>query len=109
MLIWINKWDKGFKNGKSKICGRQPLKIWGDMVRWGRPEQFKFFKGCLSQILLGPFLNTLPQIIDMSNKFRFYLPQILTVIGFLVIIETVIIITLTQNVAAIAVAVSSDS
>ena len=47
---------------------------------------------------------------DMSNKFRFYLPQILTVIGFLVIIiETVIIITLTQNVAAIAVAVSSDS
>ena len=27
-----------------------------------RPYYFKFFKGCLSQILLGPFLNTLIQI-----------------------------------------------
>ena len=27
-----------------------------------RPYHFKFFKGCLSQILLGPFLNTLIQI-----------------------------------------------
>ena len=35
-------WDKVFKNGPSKICGRQPL---------------KFFKGCLPQILLGPLLN----------------------------------------------------
>ena len=26
------------------------------------PYLFKFFKGCLPQILLGPFLNTLPQI-----------------------------------------------
>ena len=24
-----------------------------------RPYRFKFFKGCLPQILLGPFLNTL--------------------------------------------------
>ena len=25
------KWDKVFKNGPSKICGRQPLqKIWGE-------------------------------------------------------------------------------
>ena len=45
------KWDKVFKNGPSKICGRQPLK-----------NPFKFFKGCLPQILLGPFLNTLSQI-----------------------------------------------
>ena len=33
------------------------------MVCWGRPHHFKFFKGWLPQILLGPFLNTLPQII----------------------------------------------
>ena len=26
------------------------------------PYKFKFFKGCLPQILLGPFLITLPQI-----------------------------------------------
>ena len=26
--VWIrkNKWDKVFKNGPSKVCGRQPLK-----------------------------------------------------------------------------------
>ena len=27
------------------------------------PYPFKFFKGCLPQILLGPFLDTLPHII----------------------------------------------
>ena len=36
----LNICDKVFKNGSSKICRRQPL------------------KGCLPQILLGPFLNT---------------------------------------------------
>ena len=29
----------------------------------GRTYSFKFFKGCLPQILLVPFLNTLPQMI----------------------------------------------
>ena len=43
-------WDKIFKSGPSKICGRQPLKPFQNgMV---------FFKGCLPQILLCPFLNT---------------------------------------------------
>ena len=28
------------------------------ICRLGRPYPFKFFKGCLPQILLGPFLNT---------------------------------------------------
>ena len=28
----------------------------------GRPYHFQFFKVCLPQILLGPFLNSLPQI-----------------------------------------------
>ena len=32
------------------------------MVYLNRPYRFKFFKGCLSQILLDPFLNTLSQI-----------------------------------------------
>ena len=50
-------WDKLFKNGPSKICGRQPLKIWRDMACLSRPYLFKFFKGCLPKILFGPFLN----------------------------------------------------
>ena len=45
-------WDKVFKNGPSKNCGRQPLKNLK-----GYP--FKFFKGCLPLFLLGPFMNAL--------------------------------------------------
>ena len=29
---------------------------------YSRMDQVKFFKGCLPQMLLGPFLNTLPHI-----------------------------------------------
>ena len=37
-------------------------KIWSIMVCLGSPYQFKFFKGCLPQILLDSFLNTLTHI-----------------------------------------------
>ena len=38
-------------------------------------DQVKFFKGCLPQTLLGPFLNTLSDIFDKSlNKFFFGSP-----------------------------------
>ena len=50
-------WVKVFKNGPSKICGRKPVKFWSDTVCLSRPYHFKFFKGCLPQILLGPFLT----------------------------------------------------
>ena len=43
-------WDKVFKNGPSNFCV-------------SRPYSFKFFKGCLPKILLGPFLNTLSHLI----------------------------------------------
>ena len=48
-----NIWDKVFTNGPRKICERQPLK------NLSRPYPNKFFEGCLPQILLGLFLNTL--------------------------------------------------
>ena len=48
---WSN-WGKVFKNGATKICGRQLLS----------PYHLKFFKGCLPQVLLGPFLNALSHI-----------------------------------------------
>ena len=47
-----NPRDKVFKNGPSKICGSC----------LSRTYHFKFFKGCLPQILLGTFLNTLSHI-----------------------------------------------
>ena len=34
------------------------------MVCLGRPYHFKFFKACLPQVLLGPFLNTLDPYVD---------------------------------------------
>ena len=56
-----DKWDKAFKDGPSKIYGRQPLKIL--KLCLSRPYSFFiFFEGCLPQVLLGPFLNTLSQI-----------------------------------------------
>ena len=58
-----DKWVKAFKNGSSKICGRQPLKN----SKW---HHFKFFKGCLPQVLLGPFLNTLTQIFLLTVVFK---------------------------------------
>ena len=60
---WESKWVKVFKNEPSKIFWRQPWKIWSDIVCLSRPYHFKFFKGCLPQILLGSFFNTLTQII----------------------------------------------
>ena len=45
-------WVKDFKNGPSKICGRQPLKKYADHIT------SNFFKGCLPQVLLGSFLKT---------------------------------------------------
>ena len=43
-----HKWAKAFKNGPSKICG-QTISL-------------QIFKGCIPQILLGPFLNTLAHL-----------------------------------------------
>ena len=55
-------WAKVFKNEPSKICGRQHLKKFE--VTYGH---FKIFKGCLSQILLGPFLNTSSHILSAEG------------------------------------------
>ena len=35
----------------------------------GRPYHFKFFKGCLPQILLGPFSNILTEMTFWDDKF----------------------------------------
>ena len=61
-LIIRHKWDKVFKNGPSKTCGRQPLK---NLKEYGPLKQtipLQIFKGCLPQISLGPFLNTLTRM-----------------------------------------------
>ena len=59
----MNIWDKVFKNEPSKIYGRQTLKnLKGYGLLKADYVPFKFFKGCLPQILLSPFLNTLSHV-----------------------------------------------
>ena len=58
------KEDKVFKSGPIKIYGRQSLKV---LKGYGQ------LKGCLSQILLGPLLNTLSQY--FSEIIYFFLDQ----------------------------------
>ena len=54
MYIYI--WGKVFKNGPSKICGRN---LWSASVEH---ITSKFPQKALPQILPGPFLNTFPHI-----------------------------------------------
>ena len=35
-----------------------------DERKYSRMDRVKFFKGCIPQILLGPFLDTLPYLAD---------------------------------------------
>ena len=49
-----NLWKEAFK--KLEVIGSACL---------GRPYHFKLFKGCLPQILLGPFSNTLTHVIAL--------------------------------------------
>ena len=42
-------------------------KIWRDMVCLSRPYPFNFFKGCLPQVLLVPFLNTCSHILFVAK------------------------------------------
>ena len=65
-------WDRVFKNGQSKICGRQALKNLKGYDLLKQSITLQLFKGCLPQILLGPFLNTLshPYLLPFKIKGR---------------------------------------
>ena len=73
-----HRWNKVFKNGPSKTCGRQPLKN----LKWYGLYHFKFYKGRFRQILLGPFLNTLSQIKSRSFSAGNKINEILIIIKF---------------------------
>ena len=67
----ISNWDKVFKNRPSKIYGGQLLKYLKEYAL-GRPYHFRFLKGGLPQILLGPFLNILSELSTrQTNKGTF--------------------------------------
>ena len=58
----IYKWDEIFKNGASKISGRQALTTlkWYGLLK--HTISLQIFYGCLPQISFGPFLNTLSRM-----------------------------------------------
>ena len=72
-LVWIQfsssgkEKEKFLKNeNKCKILVTETA-TYG--TKYSRMDEVKFFKGCLSQILRGPFLNTLPHIIFHTGHF----------------------------------------
>ena len=52
----MDKWEKVFKNGPSKILKRLP----------SLPYPFNFLRDCLPQILPGLLLNTLSQMLELD-------------------------------------------
>ena len=69
---------------------RKTTLIWGDIVCLSRPYHFKFFKGRLPQMLLGPFLNILskmcfsPILTFRRPKGRNYWPKCFSLCTFLI-------------------------
>ena len=79
--IWING-TKYSRMDQVKFVEDSLYKIWRDTVFLSRPYPFKFFKGCLPQILLGPFVNTLSQMLfgkfvrpnnEMPRSWKWYI------------------------------------
>ena len=64
--IWYGK--KYSRMDQVKFEEDSFLKIWSDMVCLSRPYHFRSSYRCLPQILLGPFLNTLPHMILLNEK-----------------------------------------
>ena len=62
------KWAKYSRMDQVKFMEDNFLKVWSDIVCLSRPYHFKFFQGCLPQILLGPFLNTLPRTLLIEEQ-----------------------------------------
>ena len=73
VLLKTDIWDKVFKNGPSKICGWQPFKILKGYGLFKQTISHKFFKVCLPQVLLGPFLNTLFHLFWISILFDVFI------------------------------------
>ena len=68
-------------SGNYRVWIHSKMRTWHDknmqcMICLSRPCHFKFLKGCLSQILLGPFLNTLSHLrysCSLTHIIRFWM------------------------------------
>ena len=69
--------DKNIQFALERITYKNENPYFQDLVtfetKYSRMDQVKFFKGCLPQILLGPFLNTLSHLFLNHLFFGFWL------------------------------------
>ena len=70
--IGMNIMTEYSKMDQVKFVEDSLWKIWSDMVYLSRRYRFKFFKGCLPQIWLSPFLNTFTQLFLDITKTVFF-------------------------------------
>ena len=65
------KWNRVYKNRASRICGVKLLKNlrWHIEKTWEDHITSNFCKGCIPQILIGPFFVALPQMSDVKGKY----------------------------------------
>ena len=69
----INIWDKVFKNGPSKICGKQPLKNLKGYGLLGQTISLQFFKRLSSTNFTWSILECfVPFISDNINRIRVF-------------------------------------
>ena len=68
MRQYIQEWTK---ENLWKAAFKKFEVIWSALVCLGKPYHFTFFKGCLPQILLSPFLNTLCHVFPKTENICF--------------------------------------
>ena len=68
MRQYIQEWTK---ENLWKAAFKKFEVIWSALVCLGKPYHFTFFKGCLPQIILSPFLNTLCHVFPKTENICF--------------------------------------
>ena len=68
MRQYIQEWTK---ENLWKAAFKKFEVIWSALVCLGKPYHFTFFKDCLPQILLSPFLNTLCHVFPKTENICF--------------------------------------
>ena len=66
--VRTTKYVKKCKQNRKFFQGQKSFRFGS---KYSRIDQVKFFKGCLLQILVGPFLNTLTHLIQLHHGQNF--------------------------------------
>ena len=81
LILYFTNGTKYSRMDKVKFVKDSLEKIWSDMVCLSRSYLFKFFKDCLPQILLGPFLNFCAICNAFNRSLKIASPYLFTISG----------------------------